>query len=73
MVLNTDQSQTTQGINFLSSIRGKYIVAQALYYGIKALEAVEPEVRQERSNIDDMKFLQETLFTMPTFVFEPIK
>ena len=34
--------------------RGTYIVAQALYLGINALESVRPEF-QEKSNIADMK------------------
>jgi len=63
---------TGQGAEFLSTMRGRYIIAQALYYGIKALESVTPDVMQEKSNIEDMKFFQETLFTIPTFVFEPI-
>jgi len=67
----TEQDSTSQGIEFLTSMRGRYIVSQALYYGLKALESVTPEVRQEKSNIEDMKFLQETVFTIPTFVFEP--
>ena len=66
-----EQDRTAEGIEFLVSMRGKYIIAQALYYGIKALESVEPEIMQEKSNIEDMKFLQETVFTIPTFVFEP--
>ena len=50
-------------------MRGRYIVAQALHYGIKSLESVEG-VMQEKSNISDMKFLQEELFNFPKEVFE---
>ena len=67
---SVEEDATSQGIEFLTSIRGRYIIAQALYYGVKALESVEPEVYQEKSNIEDMKFLQETVFTFPSFVFD---
>jgi len=60
---------TPTPIEFLNSMRGRYIVAQALHYGIKSLESVEG-VMQEKSNISDMKFLQEELFNFPKEVFE---
>lgn len=47
-----------QALEFAGSPRGNLILSQALYYGIKALEAVEPEYLQEKSNIADMRFLQ---------------
>ena len=59
-----EQRRIANAVAFLSSVRGKYIMGQALHYGIKALEAVEPEVMQERSNIADMKFLMDELFTL---------
>jgi len=60
--VNTAPTQE-QALEFASSQRGNYIVAQALYYGIKALEAVKPEHMQEKSNISDMKYL------LPAFPF----
>jgi hypothetical protein len=52
------------------SERERYIISQALYYGIKSLESVEPEVRQERSNIADMKLLRDSIFDYPDVVFK---
>jgi len=60
-------------VEFLNSGRGKYIMAQALYYGIKSLESVEPKVMQERSNIEDMEYLRDNLFKFPDFMFDAAK
>lgn len=49
---------------FLSTIRGQYIVGQALGIAIDQLESISPEHMQEKSNISDMKFLAENLFTI---------
>lgn len=46
-----------------SSHRGSYIIGQALYEAIKAMEA-RPERQQEPSNVSDMKFLMDNLFPM---------
>ena len=46
---------------FASSIRGQYIVSQALAIAIDQLEEVDPPM-QEKSNIADMKFLRNYLF-----------
>jgi hypothetical protein len=46
---------------FQNSPRGKYIMAQALYYGIKKLCEVEGTLR-EVSNICDMKYLLDILY-----------
>jgi len=56
--------------NFLNSIRGRYIMAQALYKAIKVMKAVQPEYLQEKSNIADMEYIQENLFSFPTAVFQ---
>jgi len=63
----------SDAIEFLMSGRGKYIMAQALYYGIKSLKAVEPEILQERSNIEDMEYLRDNLFKFPDFMFDAAK
>ena len=47
---------------FLNSFRGRYIISQALHYGIKALEEV-PEPYREVSNLSDMTYLQDNLFS----------
>jgi|TARA_R110000824_G_scaffold66372_1_gene172311 hypothetical protein len=59
-----------EGLEFLASIRGQMLMAQALYVAIDTLEKVKPYMRED-SNIADMKFLQETVFTFPTEAFEP--
>ena len=58
---------------FTESLRGRYILSQALHHAIKAMHAVEPEVRQEKSNIADMEYLRETLFNFPSVLFEPME
>ena len=46
-----------------TSIRGAYLLSQALYYGIQAMERESGPMR-ESSNIADMKELREHVFTM---------
>mgnify|MGYP003657124065 CR=1 FL=1 len=58
-----------QAVQFLNSMRGRYIMAQALYYAIKELESIEG-IHKEQSNIVDMKFLRDELFNFPKEVFE---
>ena len=57
-------------MEFLQSMRGMYIMAQALQVAIATMKAVEPEYRIEHSNIDDMEFLQETVFNFPLPITE---
>jgi hypothetical protein len=56
----------------MATPRGKFIIAQALHYGIKSLKDVKPEVMQERSNIEDMEVLQE-IFSIPIAEPEEIR
>ena len=49
---------------FLTTMRGQYIISQALGKAIEVMEAVEPKVMRELSNIEDMKFLRDELFNM---------
>jgi len=56
---------TEKGLEFLNSMRGRYIVSQALDIAIEYLKSVEPEYMIEVSNISDMEFLRETVFTFP--------
>lgn len=49
---------------FLTTMRGQYIISQALGKAIEVMEAVEPKVMRELSNIEDMKFLRDGLFNM---------
>ncbi len=60
-----DTRTSEQGMEFLQSMRGMYIMAQALQVAIATMKAVKPEYHIEHSNIDDMEFLQETVFNFP--------
>ena len=51
-------------LELLNSLRGRYIVSQALYYGIQELEKV-PTPYHETSNLHDMKLLRDELFDFP--------
>jgi len=62
-------TQTEEALSFLWSQRGRYIVAQALHEAIKVMSAVQPEAWQEKSNIDDMRYLRRCLFNMPDILF----
>lgn len=64
-VTQEQEENNKNALNFLSSFRGRYIVGQALFYAIKEMESVEPEVHQEKSNIEDMKYLRDELFNFP--------
>jgi hypothetical protein len=70
--LHNPETSHDKAIEFLCSTRGKYIVSQALYHALKVLGDVQPEVMQEKSNMDDMQYLREMLFDFPGFVFEPV-
>jgi hypothetical protein len=50
-----------EAIEFRDSARGRYIMAQALYLGIKALY-LTPEPYTEISNAMDMQYLLDTLY-----------
>jgi hypothetical protein len=57
-------SKAEQALDFLGSMRGQYIMGQALNLAIKALESEEPEHRRQTSNILDMRFLRDELFSL---------
>ncbi len=59
-------------MEFSDSPRGKYIIAQALYLGIKALYQV-PEPYREVSNAMDMKYLLDTLHPGMTDLFDQVQ
>jgi len=50
-----------RAINFVRSLRGRFIVSHALCIAIKKMEE-EPESCKESSNIEDMKYLRARLF-----------
>tara|TARA_B100001013_G_C24257721_1_gene303667 strand:+ start:121 stop:408 length:288 start_codon:yes stop_codon:yes gene_type:complete len=59
-------------IEFAQSPRGKFIQAQALYYGIKQLSTVEG-VMKEVSNIQDMRYLLDVLYAGYEDIFDHIE
>jgi hypothetical protein len=50
-----------KAINLLQSMRGQYIISQALCLAIKMINCRPPEL-QEPSNVKDMEFLVQNLF-----------
>ena len=68
--INVIQKGIDDGIKFANSARGQYIIAQALYIASKALGEVQPPVMQEKSNIADMKYIMESLYSPFLPVFE---
>lgn len=63
-------TETEDAIKFLSSTRGRLMVARALHYGIKELGKVEG-VHREVSDIADMQYLKDELFNFATELLEP--
>lgn len=55
------EEQKSYARTLINSGRGQYILAQALHVAIKNMKAIEPSVRREVSNIEDMEIL-ESLF-----------
>ena len=58
--------------DFAASPRGKFIQAQALYYGIHKLCEVKGVLREE-SNICDMKYLLDVLYPGYEELFDHIE
>ncbi len=59
-------------IKFKNSPRGQFIIAQALYLGVKKLQEVEG-VHREVSNILDMQYLLDVLHPGMKEVFKAIE
>ena len=59
-------------VEFQQSPRGRFIMAQALYYGIKKLAEVDGPLR-EVSNICDMKYLLDVLYPGYDTIFDHIE
>ena len=62
--MTIDREELEMAGEFASTMRGRYIIAKALHYGIQELEKVEGAYR-EISDIGDMKFLRDNLFNFP--------
>jgi hypothetical protein len=52
-----------EALNFMCSLRGQYILAQALYVAAETLKKVD-EPFTELSNIADMEYLMDNVFPM---------
>ena len=63
-------TETKDAVKFLSSTRGRLMMARALHYGIKELSKVEG-VHREVSDMADMQYLKDELFNFPTEILEP--
>ena len=53
-----------EALGLMYSPRGKLIISQALTVAIETMESVEPEHDRELSNINDMRFIRDSLFPM---------
>ena len=62
-------TETNDAVRFLSSMRGRLMMARALHYGIKELSKVEG-VHRESSDIADMQYLKDELFNFPVEILE---
>ncbi len=51
-----------KAVEFASSLRGQYILSQALCLAIEKMNEVEPKHMKEESNIADMEYLLDELF-----------
>ena len=69
-----NNTEADKAFAFSTSMRGQYIISQALCLTIDMLSAVEPEHLKEQSNIADMEYLRDNLYPMFHIVqqsFEP--
>ena len=55
-------SAMASAVEFANSMRGQFIISQALCLGIRTLREVQPDIMREQSNITDMEYLRDTLW-----------
>ena len=67
----TSTKEMDETIEFAESLRGNYIIGQALFYAIKELEKV-PSPYRESSNISDMKYIQDNLYMFPDELYATV-
>lgn len=53
--------ETQRALEFMRSMRGQYIISQALCLAIKYFKTL-PQIQQEPSNMRDMEYLIEKIF-----------
>jgi len=63
-------TELDQAKDFATSMRGQYILSQALCLAIEKMNEVEPEHMRETSNISDMEYLRDELFPIYKVVQE---
>ena len=63
------EKEKEEAMNFAGSMRGQFIISQALVLAIKSIEA-RPKERQEPSNVEDMKYLINNIFPIYKVVHE---
>ena len=68
----TSTKEMDEAIEFAESLRGNYIIGQALFYAIKELEKI-PSPYREVSNISDMKYIRDNLYMIPEELYETVK
>ena len=56
-----EKAELEKAFRFSTGLRGRYVIAQALHHAINLMESV-PSPHTELSDIEDMKYLRETLF-----------
>jgi len=59
-----NNTEADKAFAFSTSMRGQFIIGQALCLAIDMLNAVEPEHLKEQSNIADMEYLRDNLYPM---------
>jgi len=60
----SEKKKRDYALKLAQSMRGQYIISQALTKAIEVMKTVEPAVRRERSNIEDMETLRDNLFPL---------
>lgn len=63
VIKDAEKHNYRRALGLAQSLRGQFIIGQALHYAIIALEKVDRPHR-ETSNIEDMKLLRASLFPM---------
>lgn len=58
-----EKQQKDMALELFSSMRGKYIISQALTVAIDEMKKVD-DTHKEVSNIEDMEMLRDTLFPL---------
>ena len=72
-VPNRREREKEEAMAFANSARGKYIMAQALYHGIRTMESLMPEYLREDSNLADMRYLRKYVFDVPDEAFYDVR